>query len=229
MAGSTPARRTAQPRGGKAANRNVPAAPNGRDHADPAEIAAMEAETGVGQPPELAAAALEAARRQGEEAAMREVQAAAEGLTPLNSVEFMGARFRIADKVGLMPLMKFAAAADTGMDTSDMAGLAAVYSMLKDAIDGGSPACGQCEPCMTTRYAIRDARGLDSYEDVDLAADGGTPVPDCPHYDEGEWRRFEQHAIATKAGAEEMLPVVQQAITVLSARPTRRPAGSSSP
>lgn len=43
-------------------------------------------------------------------------------------------RFRIADSVGLMPLMEFAYHANSGMDTSDMNALAAIYEMLKDCV-----------------------------------------------------------------------------------------------
>lgn len=43
-------------------------------------------------------------------------------------------KFRIADSIGLMPLMEFAYHANSGLDTSDMEALAAIYEMLKDCI-----------------------------------------------------------------------------------------------
>lgn len=49
-------------------------------------------------------------------------------------VEFEGATFQLADKVGLMPLMRFAHVARSGVDANDMAGLAAIYEMLQSVI-----------------------------------------------------------------------------------------------
>lgn len=45
-----------------------------------------------------------------------------------------GRMFGIADRVGLLPLAEFAYHASSGMDTSDMGALAAIYEMLKDCI-----------------------------------------------------------------------------------------------
>lgn len=81
------------------------------------------------------------------EAAITAVQAAAEGSAPdvqadkvtlARTVPFMGKRFRIADKIGLMPLLKFAHAASSGIDTSDMRALDALYEMLRDCIHPGN-------------------------------------------------------------------------------------------
>lgn len=52
----------------------------------------------------------------------------------LRKVPFMGREFRIANEVGLLPLMEFAYHANSGMDTSDMGALAAMYEMLRDCI-----------------------------------------------------------------------------------------------
>jgi hypothetical protein len=52
----------------------------------------------------------------------------------MRKVPFMGRDFRIADEVGLMPLMEFAYHANSGMSTSDMGALAAMYEMLRDCI-----------------------------------------------------------------------------------------------
>lgn len=49
-------------------------------------------------------------------------------------VAFMGADFAIADKVGLMPLMKFAVIAKQGVRSSDEEGLAAMYNLLQQCI-----------------------------------------------------------------------------------------------
>ena len=50
------------------------------------------------------------------------------------SVTFMGERFRIANKVGLMPLMEFAYFANSGADTGDMGALVSIYEMLRDCL-----------------------------------------------------------------------------------------------
>ncbi len=50
-------------------------------------------------------------------------------------VEFGGERFATADKIGLMPLMRFAKVAKAGADAQDMDGLAALYDLLQQCID----------------------------------------------------------------------------------------------
>lgn len=108
-----------------------------------------------------------------------QAQAEFEGADTAQTVDCLGAKYRIADRVGLMPLMRFAAAAKRGLDTGDMEAMAAIYDMLADCIDP------------------RD------------------------------WSRFEADMTAKKAQPEDMLPVVQQTIEALSARPTSRPSDSS--
>ena len=49
-------------------------------------------------------------------------------------LSFEGASFRVASKVGLMPLMKFAHLAKKGIDASDMDGLDAIYQLLRAVI-----------------------------------------------------------------------------------------------
>lgn len=72
------------------------------------------------------------------EAEIIEVQAAAGDVTLARSVPFLGKQFRIADRVGLMPLLKFAHAAASGIDTSDLRALDALYEMLRDCIHPGN-------------------------------------------------------------------------------------------
>jgi hypothetical protein len=117
------------------------------------------------------------------------------------TIEFMGERFRVADRIGLMPLLKFSAHAD--MSTSDPRALGAMYAMLRDCIHPGSAGCGQCAACQ----AGDEER--------------------CKSYDPGDWRRFEEHAIDTKAEAEDLLDVITRAIEVISGRPTGPRSGSS--
>jgi hypothetical protein len=49
-------------------------------------------------------------------------------------VEFLGAEFAVASKIGLMPLMRFAKIAKSGVDSSDEDGLAAMYDLLRQCI-----------------------------------------------------------------------------------------------
>lgn len=139
---------------------------------------------------------------------IHEVQAAAEGV-PVDDdhIEFMGQRFRLAESVGLMPLMRFAMTAKKGVQSDDLEGLAAMYAMIKDCIDTTRP-----------QKPVLDEHGQPVIKD-------GQPVTE----DDGpsEWDRFEQHACDTKADADDIFKVVTEAIQRLSARPTRRPAVSS--
>ena len=96
---------------------------------------------------------------------------------PGRTVELLGKHFRLADKVGLMPMLKFSAFAD--MEVQDARALAAMYAMLKDVID---PA---------------------------------------------DWRKFEDHAVDSKADADDLLTVISRAIETISGRPTKQPGPSS--
>jgi hypothetical protein len=121
-------------------------------------------------------------------------------------VELLGKQFRVAEKIGLMPLLKFASASD--MSTEDPRAMSAVYSMLKDCIYEGRPGCGECEKCAP-------ADGSDGDEKA------------CKSYDKGDWAAFENHAIDTKADADELLTVITQVLEIVSGRPTTPPSGSS--
>jgi hypothetical protein len=50
------------------------------------------------------------------------------------TVEFLGRRFRVADRVGLMPIMRFAKAAKAGTDSNDMDGISAMFDLLRQCI-----------------------------------------------------------------------------------------------
>jgi hypothetical protein len=118
-----------------------------------------------------------------------------------DTIEMMGRKFRVADKVGLMPLLKFANASD--MSTADPRALSAIYSMLKNCIYPGTPGCGTCVTC---RAGNEEG---------------------CRSYNPGDWEAFEQHAIDAKAEADDLMPVVTQVMEIISGRPTELPAGSS--
>lgn len=128
-----------------------------------------------------------------------EVQkAAARRVVTLN-----GREFRLSQRTGLMPLLKFAHAANSGLDTSDMRSFDAMYEMLQDVIQEPVPPCGKCPVC------------LNGQED------------ECQYADPGDWDKFERHATATKADAEDLLDVVGDAIQIITARPTGSPGSSS--
>lgn len=116
-------------------------------------------------------------------------------------ITFMDREFRIAERVGLMPLLKFSSASD--VDTSDPRALSAMYALLRDCIYAGAPACGECADC-----------------------DAGNDTS-CKSYDRGDWGAFEEHAMLTKAGAEDLLDVVSEVLEIVSGRPTPPRPGSS--
>lgn len=131
-----------------------------------------------------------------------QVQATVEGAVELdesNSVEFLGERFRLAERVGLMPMLAFASASKKGLDSSDMEGLAAMYAMIRDCLD-------------QTRVQAVDGDGQPVFEP------DGSPRYDGP----SEWMRFEQHCYAEQAEAEELMEFISNAMSVVSARPRKR-------
>ncbi len=52
----------------------------------------------------------------------------------MSDVEFLGERFRTAERIGLMPMMRFAKVAKAGVDSNDLDGLAAMYDLLEQCI-----------------------------------------------------------------------------------------------
>lgn len=49
-------------------------------------------------------------------------------------VTFCGEQFDIADRIGLMPLMRFAKVAQDGVDSTELAGLVAMYDLLEQCV-----------------------------------------------------------------------------------------------
>lgn len=61
-------------------------------------------------------------------------------VTPVESDQdgvlvFMGRPFRVAEKFGLMPLIRFGYLSKKGLDTADESALAAMYEVIEQAID----------------------------------------------------------------------------------------------
>jgi hypothetical protein len=136
----------------------------------------------------------------------QEVQAASEGavVDDGNSIEFLGGRFRLAESIGLMPLLKFAHAAKTGLTSDDMEGLSAMYLLIRSCLDRSQA----------------QATGPDGSPQFN---EDGTPVWAGP----SEWDRFELHAIEQNADGEDLSEFINQAVQVVSARPRKRRGGSS--
>ena len=128
-----------------------------------------------------------------------------EVISPARVITLAGEDFRVAEKVGLMPLLKFSHAAN--LRTDDDRAYAAMYEILRDVILEAEDPCGQCAGCK--------------------AAGDTAAARDCENADEGDWDRFQDHATRCKADAEELLDVVTQAIKIISARPTGSPSSSS--
>ena len=146
----------------------------------------------------------------------QDVQARDEGVTTGSHIDFLGQRFRLAESVGLMPLMQFAQAAKRGVDTDDMDGLAAMYVVIRDCIH--RPV--RIEPDM-----------LVDGEQMTPNPRAGQPVVDddtgevvC---DEAEWERFQRHAINVKAEGEDLNEFLSDAVKAISARKAPRRGNSS--
>ncbi len=128
-----------------------------------------------------------------------------EVISPARIITLAGEDFRVAEKVGLMPLLKFSHAAN--LRTDDDRAYAAMYEILRDVILEAEEPCGTCPGC---KQAAPDFTARD-----------------CAFADEGDWDKFQDHAVQCKADADELLDVVAQAIKLISARPTESPPSSS--
>lgn len=51
-----------------------------------------------------------------------------------DTIEFFGEQYRCADKIGLMPLMRFAKVAKSGVDTNELEALAVMYDMIEQCL-----------------------------------------------------------------------------------------------
>lgn len=127
----------------------------------------------------------------------------------MRSVEFLGAEFAIADKVGLMPLLRLAHAAKSGLDSADMEGMAALYDMLRQCLADDAV------------YVLNDAE-MDRKAYDELPPEAVEQVVTF-----GGWDEFEAHATRMRSGDEDLMGIVQKVMTLLSERPTSRPSASS--
>jgi len=128
----------------------------------------------------------------------------------VRTVEFLGVQFAIADKIGLMPLMRFAHAAKSGLDSADLEGMAAMYDMLRQCIADEAV------------FVFR-GRQITRSEANDLPPEATSEVQVF-----GGWDEFEAHATRERANdGAELFGVVQKVMATLSERPTSRPSDSS--
>lgn len=130
------------------------------------------------------------------------VQSAVEGAVQTdddNSIEFLGKRFRLAERVGLMPMLAFAAAAKKGLDSDDMDGLAAMYALVRDVLDRERPLAYDDEG-----EQVFDPDGSPKYAG------------------KSQWQLFEEHCYEEQADGEEIMEFIGKAMSVISARPRKR-------
>lgn len=142
-----------------------------------------------------------------DEPASHAIQAGSEGVVvDYDVVEFYDQKFRLAERVGIMPMLAFGNASKQGLDSNDMEGLSAMYRLIRSVIH---------------RPPLLDEHGQ---RVVDESGKGLR--------DESEWLRFEQVAEDELAEGEDIMEFVNKAMEVMSARP-RKPrsvsAGTSRP
>lgn len=125
------------------------------------------------------------------------------------TVEFQGETYRIADKIGLAPLIRFGKLAKSGADSGDMGSLAVMYDVLDQCFARTCAACGSWDQSL-----------LDHPD----KAEGCCPARDVVT---AEFDRFMDVATAARWDDEEILAVVGKVMEALTARPTSRPSASS--
>jgi len=139
-----------------------------------------------------------------EEPTSHSVQAAAEGVVHDDGdyVAFLGEKFRLADNVSMMPMLAYANASNQGLDSDDMKGLAAMYSLIRSVVH---------RPPLVDEHGNRQT----------------DPETGRRLYDESEWQRFSQLAEDELADGEDLMGFVGDAMEVMSARPRKRREVSS--
>jgi len=142
-----------------------------------------------------------------------DAQADFEGVERARHVTFHGERYRLAPKVGYMPLLKFAHYATKGGNTGDMQSMGAMYELLRGCFWRGEP-CGKCDICVGMPDASPPVR----------------PHPaGCMSRLDDDWPRFEEHAIEVNADDEDLFEIVQRVIEAATSRPTPPQSGSQRP
>jgi hypothetical protein len=160
------------------------------------------------------------------------VQATTEAVTKdTEHITFYGQRYRLAPKIGYMPMLDFAHAAASGAASDDRAGMDAMWQVLYRSFVL-KPPCRRCDVC---RGLPPDPKGCRNRVDGDDGPCGfcgpcsGTEAdPDsCEQYDPGDWNDFHLACLDNAADEVDLWEVVQQVLEAVAARPTRRRSGSS--
>jgi hypothetical protein len=127
----------------------------------------------------------------------------------MSTVEFRGETYRVAETIGLAPLIRFGKLAKMGSDSADMTALAVMYDVLDQCFAATCGACGSW-----------DQAALLTKDDASKC---------CPKRDvvTAEFDRFMDNATAGRWDHEEILEVVGKVMEVLAERPTGRPSASS--
>ena len=74
---------------------------------------------------------------------------------------FHGETLHLPERVGLMPLLRFAHAAQSGLDTADFEGMAAMYDMLRDCFDNEATVVNRADG-----LTVRTAGSWDRFIDL---------------------------------------------------------------
>lgn len=128
----------------------------------------------------------------------------------MTTVEFHGETYRIADRIGLAPLMRFAKLAAASADL-DVAALAVMYDVLEQCFSE-TPYCAAC--------GSQDSAALATDDEHGKCCASRRVV-------EHEFDRFMDVATAARWDDEEIMAVVGAVMEALSKRPTGRPTAVS--
>lgn len=127
----------------------------------------------------------------------------------MRTAEFKGETYRIAEKIGLAPLMRFAKLAAASADL-DAGALAVMYDVLEQCFSD-VPYCAACG----------------SQDTAALATDADGKCCQDRRVIEREFDRFLDIATAARWDDEEIMGVVGAVMEALSNRPTGRPTAAS--
>lgn len=119
-----------------------------------------------------------------------------------------GRFFRMSDRIGLMPLLRFASSARGGVDQKDPRALIALYDMIGDCIDQERPQRIVVDPA--TGQTKVDEFGQPVYEDAGPS----------------QWDEFQDYATEVKADEEDLMELVGTVIERLASRPKSPPGNS---
>jgi hypothetical protein len=127
----------------------------------------------------------------------------------MTQIEFRGETYRVAEKIGLAPLIRFGKLAKSGADSGDMGSLAVMYDVLDQCFASKCDACGSW-----------DQAALLTRDEAKACCDKRSPAT-------VEFDRFMDAATAGRWDDEEILEVVGKVMEALADRPTGRPSVSS--